>query len=286
MSCRKASRIRRRRCAREPEHSEVVQRPAATEAGSGQRHLEPRRLQHLHGRLRGLRLEIVAEGVGPEKHAASASGCGNGSRASGRAARGRPRRFSPGEPGAKGLERQLGELPIRRDPGESPDRRRGRRRLGEPVRDGRRARAPVRPTVNEAHRVSGTRAQPAGVVTGKKLGLVRRDVDADGAFGLAGLAGEAQVEGFPHAPVAPASADRFASQHLEEKMRAATGRVGLLARDHEARAHTSTVEPPALAHSDAALERAPEIASIRGIAELRGRGHRLRRRRGRAGDGR
>ena len=50
------------------EHAEVVERPAAAERRPRDDHVEAGVLEHLDGRLGGLRVEVVVERVGPEDH--------------------------------------------------------------------------------------------------------------------------------------------------------------------------------------------------------------------------
>ncbi len=57
-----------------------------------------------------------------------------------------------------------------------------------------RVRCNAGPEIDVAESVGAARAQAAFVVMRKKFGFVSGDVDADGAFALASLAGEAEIE--------------------------------------------------------------------------------------------
>src|SRR5262249_36857989 len=134
-------------------------------------------------------------------------------------------------------------------------------------------RGEARPPVDEPERVRAAGPDPPVVIVGEELRLVRRDVDVRGAVALAALAGEAQIERLLHRFVTPAAVDRAALEHLPEQVRAAAGRVLLLARHHEARAHRVVaglaVEAPALADADAALRGVRELAVIVRVLEVR-----------------
>ena len=162
-------------------------------------------------------------------------------------------------------------------PGERLREQREPGRPGEEVGEPRRARSRGAPSGGSIRSACADRGrQPALVVVGEELGLVRRHVHADRALRLAGLAGEAQVEGAPDLLALPAAADDLAPQHLEEQARAAARRVLLLAGRAEARAHRAAVVAPALAHADAAERRAREVAAVLREAEDRRAARRAR----------
>ena len=86
---------------------------------------------------------------------------------------------------------------------------------------------------------------------GEELGLVGGDVDGDGALGLAGFAGEAEVERFFDLLILPLVGEDFALHQLPEEMGAAAGGVQLFAGGHEAGAHGSGVGFAAGSDADA-----------------------------------
>src|SRR5690606_34119406 len=85
---------------------------------------------------------------------------------------------------------------------------------------------------------------------------------------------EAEVERLLDLLALPAIPDRLTLKHLAEEVRAAAGRVLLLAEHHEARAHRPAVQAPALADADAAQRRTCEAPLVVRVAEVR---HRRRR---------
>ncbi len=99
----------------------------------------------------------------------------------------------------------------------------------------------VGPEVDASEGVVGEWAVSAFVVVGEELGLVGGHVDGDGALGLAGFAGEAEVEGFADLLVLPLLGEDFALHQLPEEMGAAAGGVQLFAGGHVAGAHGSGV---------------------------------------------
>src|SRR5579859_1415987 len=83
--------------------------------------------------------------------------------------------------------------------------------------------------------------------------LVRRHVDVHRAFGLAGFAGEAEVERVFDVAALPAAVQRIAAQHFKEQAGAAAGGVLLFLRRHIAGAHSAaSLVFAALAYADAA----------------------------------
>ena len=111
----------------------------------------------------------------------------------------------------------------------------------ESVSEGRDVRGDAGPDVDAAEGVVGERAQAAFVVVGEEFGLIGGHVDGDGALGLAGFAGEAEVEGLFDLFVAPLVGKDLALHELPEKMGAAAGGVELFAGGHEAGTHGSGV---------------------------------------------
>ncbi len=89
------------------------------------------------------------------------------------------------------------------------------------------------PAVDAAEGVVGERARVVFVVVGEELGLVGGHVDRDGALGLAGFAGEAEVEGFTNLLVVPVVGEDLALHELPEHMGAAAGGVLLFAGGHD-----------------------------------------------------
>ena len=85
----------------------------------------------------------------------------------------------------------------------------------------------------------------------QKLGLVCRHINVHRAFGAASLACQTQIEGVLDRFAFPAAALRIALKHLEEQMRPAASRVGILASHHVARAHRAGIVFSALSHTDA-----------------------------------
>src|SRR4029077_16665107 len=71
--------------------------------------------------------------------------------------------------------------------------------------------------------------------------LVSRDIDVGGAFGLASLAGETQIQRFLDVLVLPAVTQYFALQQLKQHMRAASRAVLFFTRGHVARAHGAAI---------------------------------------------
>ena len=67
----------------------------------------------------------------------------------------------------------------------------------------------ARPEIDVAERVGAARACAAFVVMGEELGFVGGYVDADRTFGLASLAGEAEVERVFDFFAAPTVANHF-----------------------------------------------------------------------------
>src|SRR5690606_22473986 len=132
-----------------------------------------------------------------------------------------------------------------------------RRARGQVHETGRKGREPG-PPIDQPEGERGPGPEPALVVVREELGLVRRDVHVHRAVALASLAREAEVERFLDLLALPAIPDRLTLKHLEEEVRAAAGRVLLLAEHHEARAHRPAVQAPALADADAAQRRTCE----------------------------
>ena len=123
--------------------------------------------------------------------------------------------------------------------------------------------------MDEPHRVSVPRAQPTLVVVGKELGLIGGHVHVDRALALATLARKAKVERLLHAPVAPAVAQRFALQHLEEQVRSAARGMHLLQGHHVARAHGAVLVLAALANAHAAARGLGEAGIVLREGEVR-----------------
>ena len=233
--------------ARQVEHAEVVERPAAAEALGLDDDLESRVLEHLDRGPRHFGTEEVVEGVRPEQHALAASGP-------------RPRL----EPGAEGVDGEFRDLALLRHPA-------GEFEEGQPhdgIRESRHARGDARPPVDEPHGVRGAGPESAGEVVGEELGLVGGHVDVDGALALAGLAGEAEIEGLFHRLTAPAPAERVALQHFEEQARAPARRVHLLARRHVTGAHDARLRLAADADAHAAPSRLGEAGIVVSISEM------------------
>ena len=90
------------------------------------------------------------------------------------------------------------------------------------------------------------------VVMGEELSLVGGHVDGDGALGLAGFAGEAEVEGFADLLVCPLVGEDFVLHELPEEMGAAAGGVEFFAGGHEAGAHGGGVGFAACSYAYAA----------------------------------
>ena len=83
----------------------------------------------------------------------------------------------------------------------------------------------------------------------------------------AALAGEAEVERVEHLRRAP-ELELLAVQHLPEQVRAAAGRVLLLACDHVARAHHAALRTAAVADPDAADRGVGEAAAVVRVGEV------------------
>ena len=110
----------------------------------------------------------------------------------------------------------------------------------------------------------------------QELGLVGRHVGMRRAVVLAAFAGQAQVQRFTHGLTAPAVLDDFAAEHFAEQSRAAARRKAFFPRCAITRAHHAAFVGAALAHADAALDRAVEALALKtGIGELRDRACRL-----------
>ncbi len=123
------------------------------------------------------------------------------------------------------------------------------------------------PPVDEGDRVVAARAQPALVVVREELGLVGRHVDVDRALVLAGLAGQAQLEGLGDVVVAP-TAELVPAEHLEEHPGPSPGGVLLLPGRHVAGAHAAGVDVAALPDADAAGGGLAEVVVVVGEGEV------------------
>src|SRR5215468_8793641 len=109
------------------------------------------------------------------------------------------------------------------------------------------------------------------MVMGEKLCLVGRQVDRDGALGLAALACQTQVERLLYLLAAPSILDDFAVGHLPEQVGTTPSRVLFLARYPEARAHDPAFIATALADSDTAQGGVCQAAVILWKLEMCGR---------------
>ena len=163
----------------------------------------------------------------------------------------------------------VGHLPLLRHPGGELEGLRERRRVRDEVDEPGRPRREPGDLVDQPERVGVARAEPVLPAVVEELRLVGGHVDVDRAVVRAALAREAEVERLHHLVRLPAVGDDLAFEHLEQETRAAAGRVHLLARRHEGRAHdVDPVGRAALADADTADGRVREVAVVARVAEL------------------
>src|SRR5262245_39033468 len=93
------------------------------------------------------------------------------------------------------------------------------------VRQRRDAARPRRHRLDVADRTRLQRRAVTAVVIGEKLALESRDVDADGAFGLARAALETEIEDLAHSFVAESRLSEPPGHRQPQHIRAAAGRV-------------------------------------------------------------
>ena len=204
------------------EHAEVVEGAAAAEVFGGERDAEARVGEDLVGGSHGGGVEVVVEGVGPEEDVCRGGGLGG----AGLAGEG----FGEAGEGAVLVDVEDGFDELADDGG-----------VVDGVDEAGREGGEVRPEVDAAEGVVAQGAVAALVVVGEELGLVGGHVDGDGALALAGLAGEAEVEGLLDLLVLPLVGEDFALHQLPEQVGAAAGGVELFAGGHEAGTHGSGV---------------------------------------------
>jgi len=126
------------------------------------------------------------------------------------------------------------------------------------------------PRVDEAERVGVNRSPLPLVVVREKLGTIRRHVDVCRAFGLAGLAGQTQIQRLLDVGVLPAIGDDFVLKQLEQHVGATAGAVLLLERHHVAGAHRPRIVLAAFAQAHAPEHRPFERSLVVGKREVRG----------------
>ncbi len=204
------------------EEAEVVEGAAAAEVMLREGDAEAGVGEDLVGGSHGGGVEVVVEGVGPEEDVGGGGGLGG----AGFAGEG----FAEAGEGSVGVDVEEGFDDFADAGG-----------VVDGVDEARREGGEVGPEVDASEGVVGERAVGAFVVVGEELGLVGGHVDGDGALGLAGFAGEAEVEGFADLLVLPLLGEDFALHELPEEMGAAAGGVELFAGGHEAGAHGSGV---------------------------------------------
>ncbi len=162
----------------------------------------------------------------------------------------------------EGLRREARQLPLLRDAGDALDEWAGERAGEDCVGEGGRERAVAGEAVGKAKDVVMERVQSALVALGEKLGFVGGHVHLHRALGLAGLATEAEVEGFVDGVALEAFFAQGAGEHLPEQVGAAAGGVLLLAGGAVAGAHDAADGVAAGADADAALGGASERAVV------------------------
>src|SRR6478752_7083978 len=236
------------------EEAVVVEGPPTADVALGDDDLPAGRLERLDRRDADVRVHVVVERVGEEDDLPP----------------GRVRRpASLPEPLLERERRELGHLALLRHPGSELEGLRKRRRLRDEVDEPRCPRGEPGDLIDQPERVRVTRAEPVLPAMVEELRLVGGHVDVDRAVVRAALAREAEVERLHHLVRLPAVGDDLPVEHLEQETRAAAGRVHLLARRHEGRAHD--VYAPggaALADADTADGRVREVAVVARVAEL------------------
>ena len=116
--------------------------------------------------------------------------------------------------------------------------------------------------IGKAEDVVLERVQAAFVMLRKEFGFVGGHIHLDRALGFAGLATEAQVEGFMDGVAVETFLLKRAGEHLPEQMGAAAGGVLLFAGGAVAGAHDAALGVAAGADADAALGGALEGAVV------------------------
>ena len=164
---------------------------------------------------------------------------------------------------------QAGHLAFLGDAGDVFDERAGEGAGEERVGERRRERAEAGEAVSEAEDVVLERMQAAFVALREELGFVGGHIDLDGALGFAGLATEAEVEGFMDGFALEAFFAQRAGEHLPEQAGAATGGVLLQASGAVAGTHDSAGGVAAGADADAAVGSVGKRAIVAGEDEVR-----------------
>ena len=185
------------------EHAEVVKRTATAEVTIGQCDAEAGGGEDLMGGAHGGGVEVVVEGVGPEEDV----GCVGGER--GATVATALRITGEAAVGSEGLG-EAGEGALRVDVEDFFDERADDGRVVDGIDEMRREGGDAGEDIDAAEGVVGEGTGVVLVVVGEELGFVSGHVDGDGALGLAGFAGEAEVEGLFDLFIFPLVGEDFA----------------------------------------------------------------------------
>src|SRR5579872_2340404 len=107
------------------------------------------------------------------------------------------------------------------------------------------------------------------IIMRKKLGLVGRDIDADGTVALATFASQTQIKRFFYVLITPAVFNDITFGHLPEQVSAAAGGMFFFSRYPETGAHYAAVVVPALADANTTQCGSRKAAFILGKLEVR-----------------